>query len=119
MRWYLHPLVQSTCMFNLQIYVQEIPPGSRSGRLLHQGNGVLYVLEGQGYTLIDGQKYHWAKNDVLQLPLRTKGVVIQHYNSGEDEKARFVYCEPNSAHSLTVDRGSGFEQLEEAPEYRP
>ncbi len=119
MRWYLHPLVKSTCIFNLQLYVQEIPPGSRSGRLLHQGNGVLYILEGNGYTMIDGHKYHWSKNDVVQLPLRTKGIVVQHFNTDSDDRARFVYCEPNSVHALTVDRGSGFEQLEESPEYRP
>ncbi len=119
MRWYLHPLVQSTCMYNLQIYVQEIAPGSRTGRLLHQGNGVLYILKGHGYTLIDGQKYNWSKNDVVQLPLRTKGVVVQHFNDDPDDIARFVYCEPNSVHALSVDRGSGFEQLEESPDYKP
>ncbi len=119
MRWYLHPLVRSTCMFNLMIYVQEIPPDGRSGRLLHQGNAVLYILAGQGYTLMDGQKFHWSKNDVLQLPLRTKGIVVQHFNTDPDEPVRFVHCEPNTVHSLTVDRGSGFEQLEESPDHRP
>jgi gentisate 1,2-dioxygenase len=101
-------------MFNLVIYVQELPPGGRSGRLLHQGNQVLYILSGHGYTVIDGMKHSWSENDVVQLPLKTKGVVVQHFNSDPDEPARFVACEPNEMHSLSVDRGSGWEQLEEA-----
>lgn len=118
MRWYMHPLLKIPCINTLMIFVQEIPPGSRSGRLQHPGNAVMYVLEGQGYTIIDGQKHHWAKGDVVQIPLRVKGVVIQHFNTDSDKPARFVCCEPNTTMSVGVDRGSGWEQLEVAPEYK-
>ena len=88
MRWYMHPLLKTLCINTMKLFVQEIPPGSRSGRLHHPGNQVMYVLEGRGYTVLDGQKHHWAKNDVVQLPLRVKGVTVQHFNSDPDQPAR-------------------------------
>ena len=118
MRWYMHPLLNTPCINTMKIFVQEIPPGGRSGRLHHPGNQVIFILEGQGYTVLDGQKHHWAKNDVVQLPLRVKGVTVQHFNSDPDKPARFVACEPNSFLSTGVDRGSGFEQMEVSPDYK-
>jgi len=117
MRWYMHPLLKSICINTMKVFVQEIPAGGRSGRLHHPGNQVIFILEGQGYTVLDGQKHHWSKNDVVQLPLRIKGVTVQHFNSDPDQPARFVACEPNSFLSAGVDRGSGFEQMEVSPDY--
>ena len=51
-------------------FQQEIPPGSRSGRLKFQGGQVIMILEGRGYTLVDGVKHTWEAGDVLNLPLR-------------------------------------------------
>ena len=116
MRWYMHPLLKSPCINTLILFVQEIPPGGRSGRLAHPGNQVLFILAGRGYTVIDGQKYHWSKGDVVQIPLKIKGCVVQHFNADPDAPARFVACEPNAVHSAGVDRGPGLEQLESAPD---
>jgi quercetin dioxygenase-like cupin family protein len=118
MKWYMHPFLKSPCINTLTIFVQEIPPGSRSGRLLHPGNQVIFVWEGQGYTLLDGQKHHWSQNDVVQLPLRRNGVTFQHVNTDPDNRALLICCEPNAFQSAGVDRGSGFEQLEVAPDYQ-
>ena len=118
MRWYMHPLLKTPCINTMKIFVQEIPPGGRSGRLHHPGNQVIFILEGQGYTVLDGQKHHWSRNDVVQLPLRVNGVTVQHFNSDPEKRARFVACEPNSFLSAGVDRGSGFEQMEVSPDYK-
>jgi len=118
MRWYLHPSIEDTVLSTHMFFEQEIPPGSRSGRLKFQGEQVIYILEGKGYTLIDGVKHHWAAGDVLNLPLRKQGIIIQHVNEDPDKPAKFVAAEPNLFHCTGVDRGSGFEQIEDAPEYR-
>ena len=118
MRWYMHPLLKSPCINTLTIFVQELPPGSRSGRVNHPGNQVMFILEGRGYTVIDGQKHHWGKGDVVQIPLKVKGCVVQHFNADPDNPARFVACEPNAFHAAGVDRGPGFEQLESCPEFK-
>jgi gentisate 1,2-dioxygenase len=118
MRWYLHPAITDTVLTTHVFFEQEIPPGSRSGRLKFQGEQVMYILEGSGYTLIDGVKHSWKAGDVVNLPLRKHGIVIQHVNEDPNRPAKFVAAEPNLYACTGVDRGSGFEQIEDAPEYR-
>jgi hypothetical protein len=118
MRWYMHPAIKDTALSVLMFFQQEIPPGSRSGRIKFQGGQVMMILEGQGYTTVDGVKHPWKAGDVVNLPLRSDGIIVQHFNSDPDKPAKFVAAEPNWFESATVDRGCGFEQLEDAPEYR-
>ena len=118
MRWYMHPSITDTILSTHIFFEQEIPPGSRSGRLKFQGEQVIYILEGKGYTLVDGVKHRWKAGDVLNLPIRKEGIIIQHVNEDPDAPAKFVAAEPNLYACTGVDRGSGFEQLEDAPEYR-
>jgi hypothetical protein len=118
MRWYLHPAIKDTCLSVLLFFQQEILPGSRSGRLKFQGGQVMMITQGRGYTMIDGVKHPWKAGDVLNLPLRADGIIVQHFNSDPSEPATFVAAEPNWLEGVTVDRGCGFEQLEDAPEYR-
>ncbi len=117
MRWYMHPGIKDTALSVLLFFQQEIPPGSRSGRLKFQGGQVMLILEGEGYTLIDGVKHPWKAGDAVNLPLRADGIIVQHFNTGSTP-AKFVAAEPNWLECTSVDRGSGFEQLEDAPEYR-
>ncbi|MDO8723485.1 MAG: hypothetical protein Q7J31_14845 [Syntrophales bacterium] len=65
---------------------------------------------------MDGVKYEWKADDVIQLPLRRDGVIFQHVNSG-DIPVRFAFCEPNLLHATMVDRGSGFDQIEISPDF--
>jgi quercetin dioxygenase-like cupin family protein len=118
MRWYLHPSIKDTVLSVMLFFQQEIPPGSRSGRIKFQGGQVIMILEGKGYTTIDGVKHPWQAGDVLNLPLRDAGIIVQHFNTDPEKPAKFIAAEPNWFDCTTVDRGCGFEQLEDAPEYR-
>jgi gentisate 1,2-dioxygenase len=117
MKWYMHPNIKDLCVNMMMVYQQEIPPGSRSGRIKFQGGQVIMILEGQGYTSIDGVKHSWKKGDVLNLPLRDDGIIVQHFNTDTKETAKFLAVEPNWFDALSVDRGCGFEIQEEAPEH--
>jgi hypothetical protein len=119
MRWYMHPAIKDIALSTLSIYEQEIPPRSRSGRLQFQGGQIIFVIDGEGYTVIDGVKHAWKSRDVLNLPLKKEGIIVQHFNSSEDKPARILVVEPNLYAATTVDRGCGFEQLEAAPTARP
>lgn len=118
MRWYLHPAIRDTVLSTMMFFEQEIPPGSRSGRLKFQGGQVMMIVEGSGYTLLDGVKHAWEAGDVVSLPLRGNGIVVQHFNPHPTATAKFVAAEMNWFDCTSVDRGSGFEQLEDAPQYR-
>jgi hypothetical protein len=117
MRWYMHPEITDTVLSTLMVYQQDIPPLSRSGRLKFQGNQVIYIIEGRGYTLLDGVRHDWEEGDVLNLPLRRGGIIVQHVNDDPDRVARFIAVEPNLLACTGVDRASGFEQLEDSPDY--
>jgi hypothetical protein len=119
MRWYLHPAITDTILSTLAIYRQEIPPGSRSGRLKFQGGQIMFIVEGRGHTLLDGVKHAWEAGDVLNLPTRRDGIVVQHFNDDPDRPAAFLAVEPNLFAATSVDRGCGFELLEPSPDFAP
>jgi hypothetical protein len=118
MRWYMHPSITDTILSTHLFFSQEIPPGSRSGRVKFQGEQIIFVAEGSGYTLVDGVKHPWTAGDVLNMPVRKKGIVVQHFNPDPETPVKLIVAEPNFYAWATVDRGSGFEQLEDAPEYQ-
>lgn len=118
MRWYLHPNIENTAIRSLLVFVQEIAPGSRSGKQKHQGGRIHYILEGKGYTVINGVKHEWEAGDAVVLPVKPDGVAFQHFNADPANPVRFIAAEPNLFDALGVDMGSGFDQLENAPEYR-
>lgn len=118
LRWYLHPSIKDTILSTLLFFEQEIPPGSRSGRLQFQGGQVMFILTGKGHTTIDGVRFPWQAGDVVNLPLRRDGIVVQHFNDDPHQSAKFLAAEPNWFECTTVDRGCGFELIEPAPEFR-
>jgi gentisate 1,2-dioxygenase len=119
MRWYLHPSITDTVLSTLTIYRQEIPPGSRTGRLKFQGGQIMFIVEGRGYTMLDGVKHAWEAGDVLNLPTRRDGIVVQHFNIDPDKLAAFLAVEPNLFAATSVDRGCGFKLMEPSPDYKP
>jgi gentisate 1,2-dioxygenase len=117
MQWYLHPCIAYSSVQTNLFYRQEIPVGSRSGVQRHGGDAVFYMLEGEGYTEIDGVRFTWKASDVLTLPSKADGVLFRHVNTGTTP-ARLLCMERNLVHTVGVDRHSGFEQLQPCPEYR-
>jgi quercetin dioxygenase-like cupin family protein len=118
-RWYLHPALDDVAINSLMFYVQEVPPGSRSGKQRLQGGQLVYIWHGRGHSEIDGAVHHWEAGDLINLPLVAEGVVVQHFNDDPKESARLVCAEPNYVHALGVDMGSGLVQIEDAPEFQP
>ena len=114
LRWYLHPALDDRALRTLGLYVQEIPPKSRSGRYRWQGGETVVFLAGRGTSDVDGEQFEWEAGDALVIPVREAGVTVQHHNP-HDEPARLVCAWPDLTPILGVDLGSGLEQLEPAP----
>ncbi len=117
MKWYLHPALTDRAIRSLMIFVQEIPPLSRTGKQKHQGGLVHYIIEGRGYTVLNGVKHEWEEGDFLVLPTFPNGVEYQHFNTDPNRTVLLIAAQSNLFEALGVDMGSGFEQLEDAPEY--
>ena len=118
MRWYLHPLFLYTALRNFSAYLQYLAPGSRSGRQKHPGDKLFFFLRGKGHTVVDGATYRWGVEDLLMLPIRPNGVTYQHFNDDPGAPAFLFACEPSLAFMFDLDRGSVFDELEDAPEFR-
>jgi len=117
MKWFLHPALDNTSIRSMLFLMQEIPPGGKSGVQKTPGGQVLYVISGRGYTLLDGERFDWEAEDVVNIPIRANGVRVQHVNIDRREPVVFVQAEINLMDMLGVDRGSELEQVENAPEY--
>ena len=117
MQWYLHPCIAYTQVQTHLFYRQEIAEGSRSGVQRHGGDAVFYILQGEGYTEVDGARHNWKPGDLMTLPIFPQGVVYRHVNTGPGT-VRLFCMERNMVHTVGVDRQSGFEQLQPCPEYR-
>jgi mannose-6-phosphate isomerase-like protein (cupin superfamily) len=56
----------------------EIPVGWHTGKHRH-GEESLHILEGEGFSIIDGQRFDWHKSSTLQIPYWAEH---QHFNTG-------------------------------------
>ena len=108
--WFLHPEHPEleTGMKLFEAYVQELPPGGRSGKHRHMGDELHFIIEGEGYEEIDGVRWDWGEQDVVAIPnLATH----QSFNASPDRPAKFL-----SYKSRTFDYASfaGIEHFEDA-----
>jgi hypothetical protein len=62
----------------------------QSGRHTHQGGLGLFVLEGKGYTVVDGVRYDWEEGDFIILPVKPGGCEHQHFNLDPDHPAEWL-----------------------------
>lgn len=109
-------------------YIQEIPPGSHSGKHQHMAEECIFILEGKGYDLhwdvdlelkekfywtvqSEPQRFDWEAGDIVYIPVNT---VHQHFNIDPEKPSRFVAC------TNRIYKYMGFpdlKQYENAPEY--
>jgi gentisate 1,2-dioxygenase len=94
----------------LTTLIAEVPAGKHSGAHRHFYEETNYILSGQGYSLIEDQKYEWKQGDVLVIPLFSWH---QHFNTGM-ETARFLVYSTRMAMENT---GFVYTQQGEAANY--
>ena len=113
----------------LDMYLQEIPAGSKSGKHRHMAEEVFFVLEGKGYDLHwdafftldvkynwDWEKepktFEWEEGDFVYIPPYT---MHQHFNADPMKPTRFITATSRLVKALGFD---WWEQVENAPEYK-
>jgi len=88
LRTYLGLNIPDTPLQDWIVFTHEIR--SESGRHKHQGGLVIYVIEGKGYSIVDGERVDWEKGDLVLLPLREGGVEHQHFNDDAAKPALWI-----------------------------
>jgi quercetin dioxygenase-like cupin family protein len=115
-------------VFSVDVFEQEIPPGSRSAKHLHMADEVFYVLSGSGHSLhweVEAEiaeryyarianeptRHEFTEGDTLYVPQNT---VHQHFNASEDEPLRLLSVQNRLIKYLGYDNVVYFE---DAPEF--
>jgi gentisate 1,2-dioxygenase len=110
----------------VDIYMQFIEGGSRSGKHRHLSEEIFYVLEGSGYDLhwdvmfdckdefewsweTEPKKFEWKQGDFIYIP---PYVTHQHFNGDSKNEARIMVINSRIVKKMGFD---WFEQLENAP----
>ena len=94
------------------VFVQEVRV--HSGKHRHQGGLVIYVLEGEGHSVVDGERLDWEPGDLLLLPIKPGGVEHQHFNKHEDKPVKWIAFIHTS---IYIWGASEMVQIEQHPEY--
>jgi len=114
LRYYLHNLVHhDTVLKDWRIFVHEIY--THTGKHNHQGAMGLFVLDGEGYTIVDGERVDWKKGDLILLPVKPGGVDHQHFNRDPQKPARWLAL---SYRPFKEAMAQFIEQKEDAPGYQ-
>ena len=113
LRFYLDPTIKDTPLRNWIVFSHEVR--TNSGKHRHQGGLVIYVIEGKGYSVVDGERVDWEKGDLLLLPLKPELVEHQHFNLQPGSPALWMAF-INVAMREHV--ASEMTQSEVSPEYR-
>lgn len=89
LKYYLQPhTFEDHALRDWQVFAQDIRV--HSGSHVHQGGLVIFVLEGKGYTIIDGERYDWEAGDLILLPTKPGGVEHQHFNLDPSKGCKWV-----------------------------
>ena len=112
LKHFLHPALEDTALPGWLFFTHEIR--THSGRHRHQGGLAIYVVEGRGYTTVNGQRVDWEEGDLILLPIMPNGVEHQHFNLDPDKPSRWLAFIPWSVSDLL---GNEIRQVETAPDW--
>lgn len=113
--YYLDPIqFKDTPLQDWLVFTNDVK--THSGKHRHQGGLVIYVIEGNGYSMVDGERKDWEAGDLLLLPIKTGGVEHQHFNNFPDKPCRwiaFIYLPIMDQVAMELT------QIENNPDFRP
>jgi gentisate 1,2-dioxygenase len=74
----------------LSLTVGGLVPGGRSGRHRHNYETILYVLKGEGVTVIEDQRISWRAGDAVYIPV---WAWHHHENASSHGPCEYLACE--------------------------
>jgi quercetin dioxygenase-like cupin family protein len=83
-QWFVGPGDEVFLTQTIQLHTVELFPGGSNEGHAHQNEALLYVLEGRGYEIHDGQRYDWRADDLVVIHADS---VHQHFNADPEHRA--------------------------------
>ena len=112
LKHFCHPSINDTAAEGWLFFLHEIR--TQSGRHRHQGGLAIYVVEGKGYTTVNGERVDWEEGDLILLPIMPNGVEHQHFNTDPEKPSRWLAFIP---YFLTERLGQYTTQVEVSPDW--
>ncbi|SHM70050.1 Cupin domain-containing protein [Duganella sacchari] len=78
----------------ISMTIGGLTPGQQTRRHRHNYETLIYVLEGQGMSVIGDREVRWQRGDAFYVPV---WAWHQHINLSESESASYLACE-NAPH---------------------
>ncbi|MCC3356795.1 cupin domain-containing protein [Bacillus sp. REN16] len=69
---------------NVNALVQVLAPGEHNNPHRHSNMAIFFVFQGEGYSIIEGEKIEWEKGDVFFSPA---WLAHEHCNTSDTENA--------------------------------
>jgi len=89
LKFYLNPgMYRDHALRDWAVFCQDVI--NHSGRHNHQGGLAVFVTEGRGYSVINGERVDWEAGDLLLLPLLPGGCDHQHFNLEPERGCRWM-----------------------------
>lgn len=103
----------------MRAHLGRLLPGDHGGMHRHTNEAIIRILEGRGYTIIEGQRVDWEEGDVMYIPVLAWH---QHFNLDPEGAALYyaVTTVPLAQHLgyFRIDYPSDVPQAERPPGYR-
>ncbi len=80
---YIAKLPSHTASMNVGIVVA----GGTSGNHRHYYESLIYIIKGNGYSVVEGNKVEWEAGDIIYAPPWSWH---QHFNTDPDNEVRYV-----------------------------
>ena len=81
---YRHPQTGGPVLPTMACMIQLLRPSEHTKAHRHTGSAVYHVAQGEGFTIVDGQRFNWRKGDILAIP---PWAVHEHGNSSASTDA--------------------------------
>jgi len=76
--------------FAISMTIGKLNPSGCSNRHRHTYETILYIIEGQGYSLIEDLRVEWEAGDAVYIPV---WAWHHHVNLNQDKHAKYLACE--------------------------
>ncbi|MBI3092564.1 MAG: cupin domain-containing protein [Candidatus Tectomicrobia bacterium] len=84
---YVNPFRQGPVLPTMACYAQLLRPGEHTRAHRHTSSAICFVLDGAGYSVLNGERFNWAPGDLFMIP---PWYWHEHVNTAAEESRFFV-----------------------------
>lgn len=84
---YVNPVTGGHVLATMAAYLQALKPGTHTKAHRHTASAVYCVARGSGYSVINGQRHDWERNDIFVVPTWA----WHEHIAGDEEVVLFSY----------------------------